>query len=82
MNTLHTDTLKTILQRVKQYRVGIIGLTYPLYLVIRLSLVYERLMSSRFGIKYYCHPSIRINFQGIGFLIFTRIKKIRPSITS
>ena len=52
MNTLHTDTLKTILRRVKQYRVGIIGLTYPLYLVIRLSIAYEQLMSSGFGIKY------------------------------
>src|SRR5271156_1308762 len=66
MGTLHTDTLKTILRRVKQYRASVIGLTYPPYLVIRLSLGYERLMSSRFGINYYCPPSIRINFQNFG----------------
>ena len=29
MGTLHIDTLKTILRRVKQYRASVIGLTYP-----------------------------------------------------
>ncbi len=75
MSTLHTDTLKTILRRAKQHRAIFIGLIYPSYLVIRLSIAYERLMSLRFGTKHCCPSTIRRNFQNFGFLIFTRTEK-------
>jgi hypothetical protein len=70
--TLYIDILKISFRHVKRYReISQVLDTPPCpYIVTRISIAYERLMSSGFGTKYYCPVAISSSFKNFEISIF------------